>query len=65
LGPGLGLQLEQLPASFLRRTAGHRSLQDFHDRPLSYGSALFAVIGPELLGDLDKPASAVRAAASY
>jgi hypothetical protein len=25
----------------------------------------FAVLGPELLADLDKPASAVRAAANY
>jgi len=29
------------------------------------GSAPFAVVGPELLADLDKPASAVRAAANY
>jgi hypothetical protein len=32
---------------------------------LSYGPVPFAVLGPELLADLDKPASAVRAAANY
>jgi uncharacterized protein (DUF885 family) len=41
------------------------SLRDFHDRLLSYGSVPFAVLGPELLADLDKPASVVRAAANY
>jgi uncharacterized protein (DUF885 family) len=59
------LQLEQLLASYLQKTAGHGSLRDFHDRLLSYGSAPFAVVGPELLADLDKPASSVRAAANY
>ena len=59
------LQLEQLLASYLQKTAGHGSLHDFHDRLLSYGSAPFAVVGPELLADLDKPASAIRAAAHY
>jgi len=59
------LQLEQLLASYLQKTPGHGSLHDFHDRLLSYGSAPFAVVGPELLADLDKPASAVRAAANY
>jgi hypothetical protein len=41
------------------------SLRDFHDRLLSYGTAPFAVVGPELLGDLDKPVETVRAAANY
>ena len=59
------LQIEQLLASYLQKTAGHGSLRDFHDRLLSYGSAPLAVVGPELLADLDKPASAVRAAANY
>jgi uncharacterized protein (DUF885 family) len=59
------LQLEQLLASYLQQTAGHGSLHDFHDRLLCYGSAPFAIVGPELLADLDKPASAVRAAANY
>jgi uncharacterized protein (DUF885 family) len=59
------LQIEQLLANYQQKTAGHGSLRDFHDRLLSYGSAPFAVVGPELLADLDKPASAVRAAANY
>jgi uncharacterized protein (DUF885 family) len=59
------LQIEQLLASYLQKTAGQGSLHDFHDRLLSYGSTPLAVVGPELLADLDKPASAVRAAANY
>ena len=59
------LQIEQLLANYQQKTAGHGSLRDFHDRLLSYGSVPFAVVGPELLADLDKPASAVRAAANY
>lgn len=57
-------QLETLLGEYLRRTE-RGSLRDFHDRLLSYGSIPLAVLGPELLGDLDKPASAVRAAANY
>ena len=41
------------------------SLRDFHDRLLSYGSIPLAVLGPELIADLDKPSRAVRAAANY
>ncbi len=59
------LQIEQLLANYQQKTAGQGSLRDFHDRLLSYGSAPFAIVGPELLADLDKPASAVRAAANY
>ena len=59
------LQLQTLLAEYLLRTGDHGSLRDFHDRLLSYGSVPFAVLGPELLADLDKPASAVRAAANY
>jgi len=47
------------------RTGERGSLRDFHDRLLSYGPVPFAVLGPELLADLDKPAAAVRAAANY
>ncbi|HEY4958431.1 MAG TPA: DUF885 family protein, partial [Caldimonas sp.] len=72
LGPGYvisytvgRLQLETLLAEYLQRTGERGSLRDFHDRLLSYGSVPFAVLGPELLADLDKPASAVRAAANY
>jgi uncharacterized protein (DUF885 family) len=59
------LQIEELLASYWQKTAGHGSLHDFHDRLLSYGSTPLAIVGPELLADLDKPASAVRAAANY
>jgi uncharacterized protein (DUF885 family) len=59
------LQLETLLAEYLQRTGGQGSLHDFHDRLLSYGSCPFAVVGPELLADLGKPAAAVRAAANY
>ena len=47
------------------RTGERGSLRDFHDRLLSYGAVPFAVLGSELLAYLDKPASAVRAAANY
>ena len=59
------LQLENLLAEYLRRMAGHGSLRDFHDRLLSYGTTPLAIVGPELLADLGKPASEVRAAANY
>jgi uncharacterized protein (DUF885 family) len=72
LGPGYvisytvgRLQLESLLSEYLLRTGEHGSLRDFHDRLLSYGSVPFAIVGPELLADLAKPASAVRAAAAY
>ncbi len=59
------LQLEELLAEYQRRMGDKGSLHDFHDRLLSYGSTPFAIVGPELLADLDKPASAVRAVANY
>jgi uncharacterized protein (DUF885 family) len=59
------LQLEQLLAQYQVRMGERGSLHDFHDRLLSYGSTPFAIVGPELLADLDKPASVVRAAANY
>jgi uncharacterized protein (DUF885 family) len=72
LGPGYvisytvgRLQLETLLAEYMLRVGERGSLRDFHDRLLSYGSVPFAVLGPELLADLAKPASAVRAAANY
>ncbi len=72
LGPGYvisytvgRLQLQMLLGEYMLRTGERGSLRDFHDRLLSYGSTPFAVLGPELLADLDKPASAVRAAANY
>ena len=72
LGPGYvisytvgRLQLQTLLADSMLRTGERGSLRDFHDRLLSYGPVPFAVLGPELLADLDKPASAVRAAARF
>ncbi len=59
------LQLETLLAAYLRKAGDQASLHDFHDRLLSYGTTPFAIVAPELLNDLDKPASAVRAAARY
>jgi hypothetical protein len=72
LGPGYVIsytvgrqQLESLLAEYMRRMGARASLHDFHDRLLSYGSVPFAVLGAELLADLDKPVSTVRAAANY
>src|SRR5215472_9180784 len=59
------LQIENLLAEYLRRKGADASLHDFHDRLLSYGSTPLAILGPELLADLEKPASEVRAAANY
>jgi uncharacterized protein (DUF885 family) len=58
-------QIQALYADYALRMRERGSLHDFHDRLLSYGTTPFAVVGPELLADLDKPASAVRAAANY
>jgi uncharacterized protein (DUF885 family) len=58
-------QLEQLLSTYLQKSGENGSLHDFHDRLLSYGCAPFAVVAPELIADLDKPATAVRAAANY
>jgi uncharacterized protein (DUF885 family) len=59
------LQIENLLAEYLGRKGEAASLRDFHDRLLSYGTTPLAIVGPELLADLDKPASEVRAAANY
>ena len=59
------LQLEELLAEYQHRMGDKGSLHDFHDRVLSYGTTPFSVVSPELLADLDKPASAVRAVANY
>lgn len=70
--PGYGIaytvgrfQLSNLLAEYDRRMGDKASLHDFHDRLLSYGSTPFAVVSAELLADLGKPASEVRAAANY
>ena len=41
------------------------SLHDFHDRLLCCGTTALSIVGPELLADLSKPVSQVRAAARY
>jgi hypothetical protein len=59
------LQLQTLLGEYMLRTDGKGSLHDFHDRLLSYGSVPFAIVGPELLQDLNKPVQEVRAVANY
>jgi uncharacterized protein (DUF885 family) len=59
------LQLENLLAEYLLKMGDRASLHDFHDRLLSYGTTPFAIVAAELLADLGKPASEVRAAANY
>jgi uncharacterized protein (DUF885 family) len=58
-------QLEELLDQYWRRMGARGSLRDFHDRLMSYGTTPFAVVSPELLADLDKPLSEVRAKARY
>jgi uncharacterized protein (DUF885 family) len=58
-------QIEELLESYLQMTGERGSLHDFHDRLLSYGSTPFAIVGPELLADLDKPVAEVRAVANF
>jgi uncharacterized protein (DUF885 family) len=58
-------QIEELLESYLQKTSGQGTLHDFHDRLLSYGSTPLAIVGPELLADLDKPVAAVRAVANF
>ena len=62
---GRPAQLEDLLGQYLRKAGDRASLRDFHDRLLSYGTTPLAIVAPELLADLDKPADAVRAAANY
>lgn len=58
-------QIEELYAAYFLKLGERASLRDFHDRLLSYGATPLAIIAPELLADLDKPAAVVRAAANY
>jgi uncharacterized protein (DUF885 family) len=58
-------QLELLLGQYQLKMGDHGSLHDFHDRLLSYGTVPFSILAPELMADLDKPASVVRAAANY
>ena len=59
------LQLQTLLGEYMLRTGKKGSLHDFHDRLLSYGCTPFAVVGPELLQDLDKSVAQVRTNANY
>jgi hypothetical protein len=59
------LQIENVMADYTVRMGDRASLQDFHDRLLSYGSTPLSIVGPELLADLGKSASEVRSAANY
>ena len=59
------LQLENLLGDYLKKMGDRGSLHDFHDRLLSYGTTPFSIVAPELLADLDKPVTQVRAAANY
>jgi hypothetical protein len=72
LGPGYVIsytvgrnQLESLEAQYRVKMGSRASMLDFHDRLLSYGTTPFAVVAPELMADLSKPLSEVRAAANY
>ena len=58
-------QIEELYAAYILKKGALGSLRDFHDRLLSYGSTPLAIVAPELMADLDKPAAVVRAAANY
>jgi hypothetical protein len=72
LGPGYVIaytagraQLESLLAEYRAKVGKNASLKDFHDRLLCYGTTPFAIVGPELLADLDKPLAEVRKGAGY
>jgi uncharacterized protein (DUF885 family) len=58
-------QIQQMLSQYIQRAPAGGSLHDFHDRLLSYGCTPLAIVGPELLAELDKPAAEVRAAAGY
>jgi uncharacterized protein (DUF885 family) len=58
-------QIQQLLSQYIQQASTRGSLHDFHDRLLSYGCTPLAVVGPELLADLNESAAQVRAAANY
>jgi hypothetical protein len=68
LGPGYVIaytagrqQLELLEHDYFSAAGARASLDDFHDRLMCYGTTPFSVVARELLADLSKPLSAVRA----
>lgn len=58
-------QIELLESQYLLKEGAKASMLDFHDRLLCYGTTPLSIVGPELMADLDKPLSEVRAAANY
>lgn len=58
-------QIQQLLSQYIQRLGERGSLHDFHDRLLSYGCTPLAIVGPELIADLDKSNAEVRAAANF
>lgn len=58
-------QIEMLEDQYLAKEGPKASMLDFHDRLLCYGTTPLSIVGPELMADLTKPLSQVRAAANY
>jgi uncharacterized protein (DUF885 family) len=58
-------QIETLLPEYWAKAGANASLHDFHTRLLCYGTSPLAIVGPELLADLNKPLAAVRASAGY
>ena len=58
-------QIELLESQYLLKEGSKASMLDFHDRLLCYGTTPLSIVGPELMADLSKPLSEVRAAANY
>jgi uncharacterized protein (DUF885 family) len=58
-------QIEALLTDYRAKAGANASLRDFHTRLLCYGSTPLAIVGPELLADLAKPLTEVRASADY
>ncbi len=56
-------QLELLEREYFAAAGARGSLEDYHDRLMCYGTTPISIVGPELLDDLSKRLSAVRAAA--
>ena len=56
-------QIDLLEREYFAAMGSRGTLEDFHDRLMCYGTTPLSIVGPELLGDLSKPLSAVRAAA--
>jgi Bacterial protein of unknown function (DUF885) len=71
LGPGYIVsytvgrqQLELLEHAYFAAAGAKGSLEDFHDRLMCYGTTPLSIVAPELVADIQKPLSAVLAAAN-